>query len=97
MSFVEGASSSLRKNIKRMKRLITEDIGTSPSPRLDYNIHLNALIKKAYSEGFKKAHIVLHEKFRDDGSFPIEVKHPAKTPASKGKQKFKISSKIKED
>jgi len=93
MTFVSGASSSLRKNIKRIKQLIADDIGASASPRHDYDGHFDALIKKAYSEGFKKAHREIFKRLK----VPKKLKSTAKTPASEGKQEFEIVSRIKKD
>lgn len=94
MTFVSGASSSLRKNIKAIKSLIPDELGSSSSPRSDYDKCFDALIQKAYTEGFKKAHRTLRECVK---GVPKKLKITAKTPAAAGRQKFEILSKIREE
>jgi hypothetical protein len=96
MTFVSGASNSLKKNIKFFKSLITEELGSTSSPRADYDEYLNALIKKAYTEGFKKAHRTLRSDVNVKG-VPKKLAIDAKTPGADAQQKFRINSKIKED
>ncbi len=97
MSEVAGASKSMRSSIKIIKSITSVDHVASASPRADYDAHLDALIKKAYVEGFKKAHRLLRENHNNGSKVRKHLRHSASIPAVDGKQKFNILSKIKEN
>jgi hypothetical protein len=93
MSHVAGASKALRKNIKRIRKLISDDLGSTPSPRSDYDDHFKALIREAYRRGFEKAHQILFDLEETQG-VPTEIAFEGKLPAFKGRKKFSFCSKI---
>jgi hypothetical protein len=91
MSEILGASKSLRKNIKRIRSLVSKKLRPSKSPRKDYNDHFDALVKEAFKRGFRAAHKQI---FNMNPSYPLslELTFKGKLPAFRGKQKVKFSS-----
>jgi hypothetical protein len=86
----KGASESLRKNIDRMKRLLDVEVPTSQFPRADFNACFDALIERAYREGFKKAHKEMYSR----GKVPKKLSYKGKIPAWTKKQDVKILSRV---
>lgn len=86
----KGASESLRKNIDRIIRLLDTDIVASDSPRSDFNVCFDALIEKAYREGFQKAHKLIYA----EGKVRRKLPFKGKIPAWKKKQEVSFESKI---
>ena len=87
----KGASQALRKNIRRIKSLISKRIKTTSFPRRDHNAHFDALIKEAYKRGYRKAHRTLLESLPDT-NIPEKLVFEGKLPAYRGKQTIKFKS-----
>ena len=91
-----GRCDSLRKNIREMKNAFGVSADSSSSPRKDYDAHLDAVVRKAYVQGFKKAHKLLHANTTAGEPITTKLAHSAKTPSTSGRQTFSVRSKIKE-
>jgi hypothetical protein len=88
----KGASESLNKNVRIISAMLTKELPKTRFPRADFDVHLNALIRKAYRVGFRKAHELVLQANENGASVPKVLRYPAKTPGVNRPQKFTVKS-----